>query len=111
MVNASDIKVSSATIGTKLLLTAVTPQYEYDTNKNKTDKIVGYKYQVVCPEMRYEKINIAIPGTQQLDNPTAENSGMPVTFKDLTLSVYVVNGNLGLTGKASAVVKLQPTSK
>lgn len=76
---------SYATIGKNALLVGVSPAYAYEGG-NKTDKVIGYKYEVVLPEKMYDKLTVKVLGDKKLDMP--ENETPLVLLDGLSLSLY-----------------------
>lgn len=95
--------------GAKLILLDVTPYYEYQDGR-KTDKMLGYKYQVV-EDVNFEKLTVKIPSTtpaitkEQLES-TKER--IKVTFTDALAKPYRLNSgeyDLSITATSIAVTK------
>lgn len=98
---ASKIRIHPASLGNKLLLTAIEPYYKY-VNNVKTNEICGYKYIVALPEYGFDKLAIKIQGDKQLDCPT--DDFVAVEFTSLEIKVYSLDGRAPrLTAKAEAV--------
>ena len=64
----TDLVIDPHSLGGEFLLVDVLPAYEY-TNGQRTEKIVGYRYTIVLPERRFEKINVRIDGGKCMDKP------------------------------------------
>ena len=105
MLSFNDLRIDAACIGKTKYLTAVSPYYKYDENKNRTDVIEGYRYEVALPEVRFEKIAVKIPGERQID--FSEGGYMPVDFTDLEIKAYVISGNAQFSAKASRITKVK----
>lgn len=102
MLNIVDIIIDSEkTVGKNLLLTAIRPYYEYNGAK-KSDNIIGYKYEIVMPERKFEKINVKIVGTQRIDFDET-SSCLPIILEGLQLKVYWMSGTYNLTATANNV--------
>ena len=54
------------TVGRHKLLIGIEPVYEYVDN-NPSDKVVGYRYEVALPSLKYDTIKIKIMGPLQID--------------------------------------------
>ena len=80
----------------------VQPYYRYDESGNKTTDVEGYRYDIVLPDVGYEKVSVKIPGERQLDDSAI---GTLVELNDLDIKVYVIRGELMITIKASKIVK------
>lgn len=102
MLNVLDVVIDAdKTVGHKLLLTNIRPYYEYN-GAEKSDKVIGHKYEIVLPERRYEKISVKIEGHQRLD--MAEDSDcIPIILDDLCIKIYWMAGNYKLSATASNI--------
>lgn len=69
MIKLSNVAIDSkGTLGSVLLLTGISPVYEY-ANGARTGNVTGYKYEVALPERRLDKIDVVIAGPQLMDAP------------------------------------------
>ena len=73
-------------VGNNLILIGVRPYYRYEDGK-KTDKVEGYRYDIVLANRKYEQISVKIAGEQRLAF-TEDDSGIPVKFENLELRIY-----------------------
>lgn len=105
MLSLNDVRIDASSIGKVKYLAAVSPYYKYDENKNKTDVIEGYRYEVALPEVRYEKLSVKIPGGKQMDYTVG--SDVPVDFTDLEIKAYVISGSAQFSAKASKITKVK----
>ena len=105
MLSLNELRIDASSIGKVKYLAAVSPYYKYDENKNRTDIIEGYKYEVALPEVRYEKIAVKIPGEKQLEYSGGSN--VPVDFSDLEIKAYIISGNAQFSAKASKITKVK----
>lgn len=96
----SDLIIDPKSIGSQALLVDVVPVYQYDKNNNRTDTISGYKYVVVLPDIKFEKLGVKIGGSQKLEQP---DDYMPVIFQNLKLSIYTMNGQLQVAARADGI--------
>lgn len=104
-----DVVVDSyATVGKNLMLIGITPAYSYENGK-RTDTVIGYKYEVVLPEKKYEKLNIRILGEQKLDMP--ENETPQVVFEGLTINLYWSPDGYKISASADNVKLVNPPKK
>lgn len=76
---------ANRTLGEKLLLVDATPAYEYKNNQ-RTENIVGYKYEVAMPKNGLDKINVKIEGKKLIEPPASGFS--EVTFSGLEVYIY-----------------------
>ena len=65
-----DVLISNASLGKPMLLVEVIPAYEYQ-DKQRTDKISGYRYVVCLVAHHLEKLSVRIDGPQLMEQPTA----------------------------------------
>lgn len=84
--NMKNIVVDAyASIGKNAMLVDISPAYSYE-NGSKTDKVIGYKYEIVLPEKMYDKLSVKILGDLKLDMP--ENETPLVLLDGLSISLY-----------------------
>ena len=102
----TDLKFELLQFGKRMNLTGVEPYYSYEAGK-KTDKIEGYKYNVVLLDKEYEKISIKIAGSRLIEEQ--EKYDIPVKFSGLEVSFYqdftTKNLYLKATAKSIEIVK------
>ncbi len=97
MLSIRDVKIDVASLGEKKLLTAVTPVYEYG---KRTDTISGYRYEIVLPEVRFEKLGVKIAGAKLMDEP---DGSAEVEFDNLEIMAYEMQGRVQLSAKATGI--------
>ncbi len=100
MLSIKDVKIDVASLGEKKLLTAVTPVYEYGKDGKRTDTISGYRYEIVLPEVRFEKLGVKIAGAKLVDEPTG---CVEVEFENLEIMAYEMQGRVQLSAKATGI--------
>lgn len=89
---------------TKAILVAVSDDIEYVAGK-ATDKVIGTKYEVVCPSMKYMTATIKVPSSaiirqDQIDAAASAGTQIWVTFEGFAGRLYQMNGELGVSCKA-----------
>ena len=99
MLRITDLKIDIRSLGDKLLLVDVRPNYAY-VNNTKTDTVLGYRYTVALPAHDLEKISIKIPGKKLMDKP---DGCVEVTFDGLQIGTYWHAGNVNLTASATGI--------
>ena len=104
-INSSDIIIDPRTLGSSLLLVGISEWREYKDGK-RTDTIVGYTYNLVLPDKKFAPFNVKIKGKQLLDVPT---DFVEVTFQDLELFVYSMNGKINLAARATGISLVNST--
>lgn len=72
------------TVGKDFRLVDIFPVYKYE-DKKRTDEIIGYKYDVVLPDRKFQHLTVKILGEKKLE---IGNSDVSVVFTDLSLSLY-----------------------
>ena len=109
MLKITDLKIDPSSLGSTFLLAELAPYYQY-INGSRSDKIAGFKYTVVLPELKYEKLGIKLPIEQKTkplfdlsDNHEPIPTGIQVGFKGLTVSSYYSQGNINVTASAEDV--------
>lgn len=98
-----NIIVDADTLGETYRLCGVRPTYEY-VNNTRTDKIIGYAYDILCPNLNYAKLSVKISGEKKLDDSALDQR---VTFENLKIGIYPTysQSNFGISAinlKASA---------
>lgn len=96
---------STKTVGTHLLLTEVTPYYEYESGK-RTEKIKGYKYVVAMPDRGFDKLTIKIEGQRQ-DDIVIDGECVEVAFDNLELYIYWMNGTYDVGARATGIHRIK----
>lgn len=99
MLNIKDLKFDPRSLGSKLLLVDVRPAYEYQEGK-RTDRIVGYRYEIVLPDKGFEKLAVKIEGPQQMDKP---DGYAEVVFDGLEIYAYVSGGQIQVGARATGI--------
>lgn len=95
----TDLKFEVGQFGKRMNLTGVEPYYNYEAGK-KTDKIEGYKYNVVLLDKEYEKISVKIAGNRLIEDQ--EKYDIPIKFVGLEVGFYQDFSNKNLYLKATA---------
>ena len=103
-VSPPDIVINaSKTIGTiQPLLVAVDPIHEFVDNR-RSDKILGYMYQVVLPSAAYKSLSVKILDKPQLLQMPEDGTAISVVFQDLELFLYWRSGSIEVGAKAASV--------
>ncbi len=94
---------NSATASALLLEVRKGMTYE---DGHATDKIDHYKYDVVLPENKYDKITVKIKGNALVTNEQIAQAGgqIKVKFRNLTGKFYgMSNGKYGFTANADGL--------
>ncbi len=95
----TEVKINNSTLGSNLKVVETKPIYEYADGK-RTTNISGYKYTVVMPERGYDRIEVKIDGSLQLE---VVGNPIDVTFDGLELYIYWYNGSYTLGAKAVGI--------
>ena len=95
-----DVKAS---LGNKFLFFFIRPSYKYENGK-RLDEIEGYKYDIVLPERKYEKMSVKISGEARFPYPV-ENP-INVEFEGLKLKPYWYSGRYDVSATASNITKV-----
>lgn len=99
----SDLIIDPHSLGREFLLVDVLPAYEY-ANGQRTEKIVGYRYTVVLPERRFEKINVRVDGGKRMDKP---KDFARVEFQNLEVFIYWSQGQPQVGARAKGIHPVQ----
>ncbi|MRM78999.1 hypothetical protein GJI91_08860 [Lactococcus lactis subsp. cremoris] len=97
------------TLGTTLVLLDVIERREVikkeDGSFDKTDNILGYNYEVVCLDRKFEKIIVKTEEKRPLFSPDEEiPENTLVEFENLTITPWVKDGWIQLSFKASKCI-------
>lgn len=104
MIKLADLRIDPNSLGGNLMLTGVRPVYDYKEGE-RTDKIIGFKYEVACPKHSLEKITVKIQGEQQLE--FNEGNFPIVEFRGLQIRAYVIGGDVRLSATADKILQKQ----
>lgn len=99
MLKTSQIIIDPKTLGSKHLIAIdIADKYAYE-NGSKSNKLEGYNVKVVIPSMGFEPMNVVVPSLPSftVDEP------LEVAFKNLKLSLYIMNSTLHLKAVADSV--------
>lgn len=96
----TDLTIDPRSLGQKLWLTEVAPAYEY-ANGKRTDTILGYRYVIVMPEQKMDKISVRIDGKQLMDTPP--EGYVEVRFEGLEVFIYWSRGDYAVGAKATSI--------
>lgn len=100
----TDLIIDPRSLGNKLWLVDVSPAYEYQNNR-RTDTILGYRYTVVLPERRMEKIVIKLNGEKRMDTP---DGYVEVRFDGLEVFIYWSQGQPQVGARAADIHLVNP---
>ena len=116
--NVKNIRLSleSLSHGGPVILRSVAPDYEYDADNRRTDKVIGLRVTVVFPGNGYDTQTVKETDPTDrlsvlLDKATASRP-VYVDFDGFTASVYTMRGEdgrwrTGVSAKAAAVRVVQ----
>lgn len=100
-----NLTINPDCLGKTMYLASVAPYYKYDAQKQKTNEIEGYRYDVVLAEKEFEKLAVKIPGAQQIDAKVGEMTA--VALEGLEVKVYVIGGDLKLSATAKKITRVK----
>jgi len=85
-----------------MILVGVTPDY-YGSDREKHAEPQGFKYEVMLPLHKYDKLVVKIPGKQLIEAPIS-GAEPTVEFQDLKVRPYVGHdGRMAFTATAGGV--------
>lgn len=95
------LHIDVASLG-KMYLTKVLPYYAYE-NKERTDRVEGYKYVVVLPMMEFSSLAVKIEGSQLMSVERGDET--VVQFDNLIVKLYydVKAGTYRLSARAEGI--------
>ena len=94
---------------TKAILVSVSDDVEYGEDNKPTGKVLGVKYGIVCPAVRYMPLTVKVPALapivtqEQID---AATDPIWITFDGFTGRLYQMRGELGITCKADKAIQI-----
>jgi len=99
----TDLVIDKSSLGNRLWLVEIVPSYEYKDGK-RTDTVSGHRYVVAMPDRGLEKVSVKIEGKKLMEAPEGYAE---VTFDDLEVFIYWMNGqhHVGVRAKGIALVK------
>ena len=112
--NVKNIRLSLGSLshGGPVILRSVAPDYEYDADNRRTDKVIGLRVTVVFPGNGYDTQTVKVTDPTDrlsvlLDKATPSHP-VYVDFDGSTASVYTMRGEdgrwrTGVSAKAAAV--------
>lgn len=105
MLRITDLAIDPKSLGGNFLLADITPSFAYE-NGERTKNIDGYRYHVVLPKLKMEKIGVKVPHKIPLIDVEKEEIpvGMAVDFSNLQVGTYFSNGNINLKASADDVI-------
>lgn len=100
---------------TKAILVSISDDVEYGDDNKPTGKVLGVKYGIVCPAIRYMPLTVKVPALapiitqEQID---ATSDPIWISFEGFVGRLYQMRGELGLTCKATkAILALETKEK
>ena len=102
----TDLRIDPTSLGETFLLADITPSYEYKDGA-RTDKLDGYRYSVVLPAHKMEKLSVKVSNKIPLvdiGNSEGIPIGTAVKFSNLEVgSYYSKTQGICITSKADSV--------
>lgn len=101
----TDLRIDPKSLGQTMLLADITPSYEYKDGE-RTDKLEGYRYSVVLPAHKMEKLGVKVLNKTPLIDIESEEIpiGTPVQFTNLEVGSYFSKTQgVSITAKADSV--------
>ena len=99
---------------TKAILVSVSDDVEYGEDNKPTGKVLGVKYGIVCPAVRYMPLTVKVPSLapiitqEQID---AATDPVWITFDQFAGRLYLMRGELGITCKADKAILVRDGGK
>jgi hypothetical protein len=106
MLKLSSLLIDPRSLGEKVFLVDVSPIFQYTEDKKRTDIICAYRYTIVLPKFKMEKIGVKIEGAQQIS--INEGDLIEVKFEALLVSLYqdFTTREIGVRAAASGIKKV-----
>ena len=92
---------------TKAILISSSDDVEYGEDNRPTGRVLGVKYGIVCPAVRYMPLTVKVPALapiitqEQID---AATEPIWITFDGFVGRLYQMRGELGITCKADKAI-------
>lgn len=99
---------TAASCGNKMLLTEVKPYFDY-VNGVRSSEVAGYRYTVVLLERKFEKLQVRIAGSQQIELNEDENKS--VKFDNLKMELVWSPNGYTVKALADAIKAVDATPK
>ena len=103
MINLSNLRIDPVSLGRTKYLVSVKPVYKFNEQKEKTNEIEGYRYEVALPDHGFEKLGVKIPGEKMMEEPVGDL--VAVDFTDLEIKAYIIEGKPLFSAKATKITK------
>lgn len=84
----------------KMILIGISDAYAYAAGK-RTDEITSVRCNVVLPDYNYERLAVKLPINTTVDK---ELIGNAVDFVNFAARIYMLDGRIGISATATAVV-------
>lgn len=83
----NEIVVSPRTFGKEMILVSQMPYFQYEDGK-RTEKRLGYKYEVVLTERSFEKVSVKIESAEPMFTDEEVAGNPKITFEGLEIGLY-----------------------
>lgn len=97
--NLTKVPINTKVLLDKAILLGVTPSYAYEGGE-RTQRIDGYRYNLVLPTSDFEKVSVKIPGVKKLD---VQGESFPVRFDNPVARIYYSGGSHDITISADDI--------
>lgn len=104
MLNPCIVALSRSAFESEMVLTGFGHAYAYENGK-RTDVPTAVRCNIVLPAYDYEKLSVKLPLGTEIDPHLV---GKPVDFSDFSAKVYCINGKVGYSVTATAVMAAKP---
>ena len=112
MLRLNDLIIDSdKTFKNNFMLADITRSYKYlDGKKGDPD---GYRYTVVLPQLKLERLSVKIENQAPLIDIEKETIpvGVQVRFTNLTTSAWISNSQVGISARADSISFVDTPSK
>ena len=112
MLRLNDLIIDSEkTFKNNFMLADISRSYKYiDGKKGDPD---GYRYTVVLPELKLERLSVKIENQPPLIDIEKETIpvGVQVKFTNLVTSAFISNGQVGVSAKADSIALVTTPAK
>lgn len=103
-IKITDLKIDNKSLGDKFILADIVPTFEYKDGE-RTKNIDGYRYFVVLPKLKMEKLGVKVPHKTPIFDIEKEEVpiGTELNFENLEVGSFFMNGAINISAKADNV--------
>lgn len=90
--DVTKLRIDPKSLGEGLIACGVKPVYQYENGHRVSDEVIATSYEIVCPQIGFEKVNVKIDAAAKKIEIDDSNP-LEVSFDGLQLSLgWTPNG-------------------